>query len=86
MISMITQYPVILLIYHDSSPISILIFPGSRSPAPPPNPRPVQQQGNNNNRRIQQKPAKKVQRKPRVQKPKVKKDPWPQVNVGFRDV
>jgi len=51
---------------------------GSRSPAPPPNPRPVQQQGNNNNRRTQQKPAKKVQQKPRVQKPKVKKDPWPQ--------
>ena len=86
MISMIAQYPVILLYYNDWNPTSILIFLGSRSPAPLPKPRPVQQQGNNNNRRTQQKPAKKVQQKPRVQKPKVKKDPWPQVNVGFRDV
>merc|ERR1712072_1598782 len=52
---------------------------GSRSPAPPPNPRPAQPKPT---RQQNQQPAKKVQQKPKVhkQRPKVNKvktNPWP---------
>jgi len=64
---------------------------GSRSPAPPPNPRPVQSTVSNPKFQQNRPPAKKVQQKPKVQKQRTKvsnvknkvqqqptQDPWPQ--------